>query len=262
MRGRSALLWGVAFLVTLIAGRYQERTGPTYPARGEVTLGNQAHQYELTRSWATGDQPIEVTIPDRQVHGRVRWRRYPTNDSFSVLEMQRESDVLRASLPHQPPAGKLEYQVELARGPERIVIPGKSAVTRFKGEVSLGVLIPHIAAIFCALLFMTRAGLEALVNGTRTRRYAWIGLALVILGGLILGPMVQKAAFDAYWTGVPWGWDLTDNKTLIMAIAWLFAAWRASTQPKARWSVLFGLVVALGVFLIPHSTWGSEIKWQ
>jgi len=262
MRSRSALLWAVAFAVTLVAGRYQERTGPTYPVRGDVTLGNQAYRYELTRSWATGDQPVHLTIADPQVQGRVRWRRYPTNEIWNVLEMRREADGLHTVLPHQPPAGKLEYQVELARGSERVVVPTKSAVSRFKGEVPLAVLIPHIAAIFCALLFMTRAALEALVRGARTRRYTWIGVVLMILGGFVLGPMVQKAAFGAYWTGIPWGWDLTDNKMLVMGLAWFFAGWRVSRKPNARWSVIFGLIVALGVFLIPHSTWGSEIKWQ
>jgi len=262
MRSRSALLWAVALVITAAAGTYQERTGPTYPARGVVTLGGQTHAFKLTRSWAAGDQPVEVTMPDPAVQGRLRWRRYPTADQWNLGDMQRDGDVLRAMLPHQPPAGKLEYQVELVRGPERIVIPQTSAVTRFKGEVPAGILAPHIASIFCALLFMTRAGLEALVRGPRLRAFTWAGVVLMVLGGFILGPMVQKAAFGAYWTGIPWGWDLTDNKTLLMGIAWFVAAWRVSTRPQARWSVLLGLVVALGVFLVPHSTWGSEIKWQ
>ena len=39
-------------------------------------------------------------------------------------------------------------------------------------------------------------------------------------GGFVLGPLVQKAAFAAYWTGIPWGWDLTDDKTLFAALFW------------------------------------------
>jgi len=32
---------------------------------------------------------------------------------------------------------------------------------------------------------------------------------------------VQHYAFGQLWTGVPFGWDLTDNKTLLAALAWV-----------------------------------------
>ena len=38
------------------------------------------------------------------------------------------------------------------------------------------------------------------------------------LGGMILGPIVQKYAFGAYWTGIPFGHDLTDAKNLVDAL--------------------------------------------
>lgn len=258
---RSITLWVVAFVVTLVAARWQERTGPTYPVRGEVTLGGRPFAFELLRSWSTGDQPVELKAPDGVV-GRVRWRRYPTNDDWTVVPLQRKSDVLHASLPHQPPAGKLEYQVELASGPERVIVPEKAAVTRFKGEVSWKVLAPHIVCIFLALLFSTRGGLEGLFGGPRGRRYTWLTVLFLVAGGFILGPMVQKAAFGEYWTGIPWGWDLTDNKTLFMGIAWFFAAWRISTRKSARVSLVMAALVTLAVFVIPHSVWGSQIKWE
>jgi hypothetical protein len=258
---RSTVLWILALLVTVVAARWQERTGPTYPVRGEVSLGGATYDYELTRSWSEGDQPVSLDVADPAVVGRVRWRRYPTTDPWAEIAMQRTGDALTASLPHQPPAGKLEYQVELSRDQERAVLPAKAAITRFKGDVSWSVLGPHIAAMFLALLFTTRAGLEGLVNGPAGRSYTWIGVGLLMLGGFVLGPVVQKAAFGAYWTGVPWGWDLTDNKTLLMGLAWLWAAWRVSVRRDARWSLVAAAVVGLAVFVIPHSTWGSEVQW-
>lgn len=262
MRSRSVLLWVVAFVVALVAGRYQERTGPTYPVRGAAALAGQQYPYELTRSWDVGDQPVELAIADRQVQGRVRWRRYPTSDQWTEVQMRREGDTLRAALPHQPPAGKLEYQVELSRGDQRLLVPPKVAITRFKGPVSASILVPHIAFVFIALMFLVRAALEAALNRPLTRRYTFIGLLLFIVGAFVFGPLMQKAAFGAYWTGIPWGWDLTDNKVLFMGLAWLFAAGRVYADKSARWSVLFATAVALVVFLIPHSVWGSEIKWQ
>ncbi len=259
---RSTVLWILALLVTLVAAVYQERTGPTYPVRGKVTLGGQPFNLKLTRSWSEGDQPVELTVNDASVIGRVRWRRYPTGEPWRVEPMTRTADVLRASLPHQPPAGKLEYQVELARNEERIIFPPRPAVTRFKGDVSPAILVPHILAMFLGMLFSTRAGLDALVNGPSRRSLTTIAFGLLLVGGFVLGPMVQKAAFGAYWTGIPWGYDLTDNKTLIAVAAWLVAAWRVYTRPNARWSLIAAAFVTLVVFVIPHSVWGSEIKWE
>jgi hypothetical protein len=259
---RGTVLWILALLVTLAAAVYQERTGPTYPVRGQVTLGGQVFKLKLTRSWSDGDQPVELNVADSAVNGRIRWRRYPTTEAWQVQPLTRSADVLRAALPHQPPAGKLEYQVELARHEERIIFPGRPAVTRFKGNVSAGILVPHIFAMFLGMLFSTRAGLEALVKGPSRRSLTTVAFGLLLVGGFVLGPMVQKAAFGAYWTGIPWGYDLTDNKTLIAVAAWLVAAWRVYTRPNARWSILMAAVATIAVFVIPHSVWGSEIRWE
>ncbi len=259
---RSTVLWVLALLLTLAAAVWQDVTGPTFPIRSRVTLGGQTFPVKLVRSWSTGDQPIELAISDPAVRGRVRWRRYPTAEPWQVQPMQRSADVLRASLPHQPPAGKLEYQVELARADERVILPDTPAVTRFKGEVPATILVPHIFAMFLGMLFSARAGLEALVHGPGRRSLTTVAFVLLLGGGFVLGPLVQKAAFGAYWTGVPWGYDLTDNKTLIAVAAWLLAAWRVYTRPSARWTVVLASLVTLAVFAIPHSVWGSQIKWE
>ena len=78
----------------------------------------------------------------------------------------------------------------------------------------------------------------------------------------VLGPVVQKFAFDAYWTGWPNGADLTDNKTLIAVIAWLPATILALGRKKLRAAVVVGWIVMMGVFLIPHSLRGSEMDWS
>jgi hypothetical protein len=84
----------------------------------------------------------------------------------------------------------------------------------------------------------------------------------LIFGGLILGPVVQKYAFDAYWTGFPFGHDLTDNKTAVAFIGWLiaFLMYKKSNQPK-RWA-LFASILLLIVYLIPHSVLGSELDYK
>jgi hypothetical protein len=241
----------------------QRMSGPTYPARGHVVLGGQEIRLRLTRSHGgAGDQPVRVDAPDPAVTGTVAFRRYPTKDAWTFLPMARDGNALAAALPYQPPAGKLAYQVRLSRGAETVLFPPRPAVTRFKGDVPAAILIPHVAAMFLAMLFSTAAGLAALTPGAPVRRLTLITMALIALGGFLLGPLVQKAAFGEYWTGVPWGWDLTDNKTLVAGVFWAAALIGQRGGRDSRRAVALAALATLVVFAIPHSTWGSEIRWE
>jgi len=109
------------------------------------------------------------------------------------------------------------------------------------------------------MLVSTRAGLEILSQQSSILKLTAWTLALTILGGLIFGPLVQYYAFGALWTGVPFGWDLTDNKTLIAVIVWAVAWFKMKNSENPYQIALIAAVVMLIVFLIPHSVLGSEI---
>ncbi|MBI5599945.1 MAG: hypothetical protein HY944_00095 [Gemmatimonadetes bacterium] len=258
--------WTLAVVITLIAAIYQRRTGPTYPARGSVELGGQAITLTLLRTHSiTGRQPVTVTVADTAVTGTVEWRRFPTDDAWITEQMWREGDVLSMVLPPPPEplmpmAGKLAYRVTLTRGAEAVSFPEQPAITRFKGDVPMWVLIPHVLCMFFGMLFAMRA-LFAAVGGGDTRRWGFTTTALLLLGGFVLGPIVQKHAFDAYWTGVPFGYDLTDNKTLIAGVSWILAALRMRGGRQAKLAVIIATIVTMVVFAIPHSMWGSQAKW-
>jgi hypothetical protein len=260
---RNSMLWAIALTVTLVAAIYQRVTGPSYPVRGTVTLGGETYSLRLERTHlTTSDQGIRLDIPDPLVEGDVRWRRFPSSEPLQLLPLHRKLDVLEAALPKQPAAGKLEFQILLRRGVEQQLFPRRPAITRFKNPESLTVLIPHILAMFVAMLLSTRAGLAALTGG-RVGLYTGLTLAFLIPGGFVLGPIVQHQAFGAYWTGVPFGFDLTDNKVLIALAAWGLAGWMVWTGRRgARHALLGAPAVMLLVFMIPHSVWGSEIKWD
>jgi hypothetical protein len=255
--------WALAVVITLGTLAWQRTTGPTYPARGSVRLGAQTIELKLERSHSTAsDQPVRVTVADPVVTGEVVWRRYPTSEPWGVLELRREGAVLGAMLPVQATAGKLEYQVRLRRGGEQAVFPERPAITRFRGDPPVAVLIPHILTMFLGMLFATRAGIEALRPQGNVRRLAWATLGFFLLGGFVLGPLVQHYAFGQWWTGVPFGWDLTDNKTLLAALAWVVVLWRLRGGRPARAATLAASLVTLAVFAIPHSAWGSQIDWS
>ena len=104
--------------------------------------------------------------------------------------------------------------------------------------------------------------IPTIAPGLKARRQAWVAFALLVVGGLALGPVVQKFAFDAYWTGWPFGTDLTDNKTAVAVAAWAFALWRCRGGRLARGAVVAAALVTIVVFSIPHSLFGSELKVQ
>jgi hypothetical protein len=263
-RARSAALWVLALVLTLGLAVYQRLTGPTRPVRGSVRLDGTQVNFRLGRTHGgIGGQPVSVHAPGDEITGELRWRYYPGRHAWRRIAMQRRGDTLRAELPHQPPAGKLEYGITLSRGPHRVQVPGPDAtvVTRFKGAVSRGFLVPHIIFMFAAMLVSMRAGLEAArPHPDQLRRYTVAATLLLALGGMLLGPVVQWQAFGQFWTGLPFGTDLTDNKTLVAMIGWLGALVAGRRGRPARIWVLMASLLLLVIFIIPHSLFGSELQ--
>jgi hypothetical protein len=256
------LRWVLAVLITLGAATYQRLTGPTYPWKDEVSVGERTLRVKLLRAHSgEGDQPVRIEGAWPELAGRILWRRFPTNEPFVVAPMRFEAGNLTGALPHQPPAGKIEYRIELASGADTAFAPGEgNVVTRFKGSVHPGVLVPHIFFMFFAMLLSNRTGIEALRGGDRLRSLSLATLVFLLAGGFVFGPVVQKQAFGAWWTGFPFGFDLTDNKTLLALIGWVTALFSLRRTRSPRSWVIAAAVLMLVVFLIPHSLLGSERK--
>ena len=255
--------WLIAIIITLAAAYYQRTTGPTYPLKGSFTLAGKDQVFRFDRSHESDrDQPVILLIPDPTIGGEVQWRRFPTQEGWQTLPMTRRGDTLMAALPKQPPAGKLEYFVMLKSGATSELLPKQGAViTRFKGKVPNAFLIPHILFMFAAMLLSTRTGLEGLRANGRPRFYAWATTIALFVGGMILGCIVQKYAFGAYWTGIPFGVDLTDNKTLIALLGWVAATIAVEKNRHAKFWIVTAAILMLAVYAIPHSVFGSELKY-
>ena len=110
------------------------------------------------------------------------------------------------------------------------------------------------------MLFSTLAGLMSIIKYPSYKKYGVWTLILLIAGGMILGPLVQYYAFGELWTGIPFGWDLTDNKTLIALIFWILAVVMNRKQDRPLYTALAAFVLLL-IFSIPHSLFGSELNY-
>ncbi len=258
---KNGLLWIAAVVFTLSSAFYQRLTGPTHPVTGTTVLAGQPVSYRLIRSFAGGtDAPVRIQVTDPQVSGMMRYRRTPSNDGWGEAPLVREQDYLVAYIPQQPPAGKVQYQITLENDDQQLALTAEPIVIRFRGDVPAWAMIPHILFMFLAMLLSTRTGMAALFHEKTSRLTTWTVVSL-LLGGLLLGPIVQKFAFDAYWTGWPFGTDLTDNKTAAAFLFWGIAFIKTRRNPNHRAWVLAASVILLLVYLIPHSAMGSEIDF-
>ena len=104
------VLWLLTVLITLAAAVYQRMTGPTYPKKFTVTLNENEYSFKLLRSHGgEEDCPVELEVDDEGISAELVYRRFPTNDEWTTVAFTREDSLLKAKLPHQEPAGKLQY---------------------------------------------------------------------------------------------------------------------------------------------------------
>ena len=132
---RVIIMWTLAFFLTAAFLVWQKISGPTYEVRFDTEVAGVPLKGELLRTHSiTGDMPVTVNISDPAVTGSVIWRRYPTDHPWERLAMVNENGQLKAVLPAQKMAGKLEYSVEFEKDGQKVLIPPKEAA----GELERG----------------------------------------------------------------------------------------------------------------------------
>jgi len=257
------LLWTFTIFLTLASVVYQRMTGPTHPVRGKVEVAGETLKYKLLRTHdVTSDAVMEFVISDTTTIGIFQWRRYKSYDKWMNDTLKVVDNKITVAVPKQPAAGKVMYNITFVETSGKThQLSEEPVIIRFKGAVPDYVLLPHILFMFIAMMLATRTGLEAIANRNNTYRLALFTTGLLFAGGLIFGPIVQKFAFNAFWTGWPFGHDLTDTKTLIAFIFWGIALWRGRQVNKGRVWFVIAAIVTLLIYLVPHSVLGSEIDY-
>ena len=256
---KNYMYWLLAVVITIGLSVYQRMTGPTYPKKVTVELDGENYKIKLPRSGVQHDETIRLKgIPQNHADKpTLHYRRYPTTEAYSSADFTWNDGEWQAVLPVQPVAGKLQYYITVGRKdyPE-----DEPVVIRFRNDVPAGILIPHILLMFGAMLLAVYTFLLVI---TRKEYAKWLKLTVGIMfvGGFVFGPLVQHAAFGPWWTGFPYGTDLTDNKTLLSFLFFL-AALATLKWKYNRWIVGIAVLFMILIFSIPHSAYGSEYDYD
>ena len=152
---KKALLWILAVIISLGTMVYQRKTGPSYPKKYEITVEGDTYSFSLPRS-NQGRQsayPVDIELPE-SFSAKLIWRLYPSESVWDTLEMKREGDILTASLPLQPPAGKIEYHVAVLHKGKALDLQEQfNVVFRFRGDVPAWALIPHVLMMILTVIW-------------------------------------------------------------------------------------------------------------
>ena len=253
---KKSVYWLLAVIITLVLSIYQRMTGPTYPKRVTVEVNGESYKVKLPRSGVQHDEIVKLKGVPSNVMSQLHYRRYPTTNDYTTVDFVWKDSLWQAALPVQPVAGKLQYYITVG---EKDYQADEPIVIRFRNDVPAVILVPHILFMFAAMLFAVYTFLLVIARKEYSR-WLKITVCTLFVGGFILGPLVQHAAFGPWWAGFPYGTDLTDNKTLISFIFFL-AALATMKWKYNKWVVCLAVLMMMIVFSIPHSTYGSEYDY-
>lgn len=274
----SALLWVLAGLITIGCFMYQDKTGPTYPLEGAIDTTAGEVNFKFLRSETIGtDLKIMLVDPVPEgVNGYVQYRRYKSHDEWQEMPMgvgeftfsRRGStetvEGFGAELPSlEERAGKYEFFVFLDDGTnDPFSVTGDQPIyARYKDSVPMWALFLHILAIFASMTIAIRTTLGAIAD-LPFRKLIYASIISLLLGAFVLGPLMQWYAFGVWWSGIPFGYDWTDNKVLLELAFWVWAAYTNRGERHNRTSVYLAGFVTLLVYFIPHSIFGSEYDYR
>ncbi len=134
---------------------------------------------------------------------------------------------------------------------------------RSEGQVSRLALFFHVLLMLFAIVLFFHVMYDAIYilnGGHREQRIVMVTLYAQIcffITGFPLGWLIEKQVLGNYWEGIPFGWDITDSKTLFIFLYWmipLILYWlkKIGERGFAKWAV-GGVIFTVVMFLLPHS---------
>ncbi|MDR0790255.1 MAG: hypothetical protein LBO06_05635 [Bacteroidales bacterium] len=247
---KKILLWATAVIVTLAFVVFQRATGPTNAVKATIVINNKECKVKFPRSVTTDQTEITFNTDGQIKQGTLYWRDHNSQKAFEPIAFEITGDSnLAVAIPNKERLDKIDYYITLN---DTTIFAQQPLVLRYKDSVPAVWLIAHIVLMFCSMLFAVYGLFMCFGKGQRVKRYLKLTIWTLLLGGLIFGAVVQKFAFGVYWSGFPFGNDITDNKTLIALLA-LLAVLPLRNKTYFRYFVIVSYLIMLVVYCIPHS---------
>ncbi len=165
---------------------------------------------------------------------------YSTNgQTYKMLEMKQSSNSNEyiGTIPGQVAGTEINYYLSVIDMNDHITQQPKYApyhtysfsILPSKGEATPALLIIHVLFIVGAIIFVLASGFYS-VKYLRTGKgfnksvqMAGIATGMIFIGGFPLGFIIAYQVYGTPWTGIPFGWDITDNKTLVILLYWVIS---------------------------------------
>jgi hypothetical protein len=195
---------------------------------------------------------------------------------FNTLEMAKlpGTDFYGVEVPADTLGQRNYYYLEAVDGAgNRVVLPKTATDTykseydyfqiRYEGKASFALLLLHIVLMIMAVFLLIHAfyyAMNYLFTGERENaitRSVNIGTITFFITGFPIGCIIEKQVLGNYWEGVPFGWDITDSKTLIILVMWVILIRlqnknKISMRCYSKW-VIINTIITLILFMLPHS---------
>ena len=213
--------------------------------------------------------PVEAETTEVILH-------YYRLGKFQTLEMKRlpDSEYYGVMVPGYTRGERTYYYLEARDNlSNRLVLPIKGDDTfdseydyfkiRWEGKATFALLLLHIVLMVAAFFFLIHAlyyAMYYLQTGEKDGhmiRTVNLGTLIFFITGFPIGCIIEKQVLGNYWEGIPFGWDITDSKTLIIFVLWMFfiilhGQEKISNRTYARW-VIINTVITIILFMLPHS---------
>jgi hypothetical protein len=274
----------IAILFTVLVVGYARRTTMVRSVHKVVEQNGIVIEHETVPK-QVGDQ---IPVISAKVTGAAQVNliyKIGQQGEFVQVPMNRATNaenVFTASLPHFPKATKAWYYIEAikttAAGEVRVTLPDDSQtdftpiLLKYEGVVPLYVIIPHVLCNFAAIFFAALTLFSAIDvrRGKRTMKeaikYPLITFILMFLGFVPFGIGMNWFAFGVIWEAVPFGRDVTDNKSQIILLFWLATLILVKGTVLGKGEnknlvsergyftmVIVTMIVTIAMYAIPHS---------
>lgn len=265
------LRYAIALVLTIALLGLARRTSTRHTAEYSVRIADitAAHR---TVTEAFGEKPIlNVAVAPSEGLSAILYYSTTKGGPYAIDTMVQTNDGFTGTLSVLEKGATWYYHIDMLKDGSavgRFPANGDQFI-KFKGHVPVYAIVPHIfcmfATVFIGLMTVFTAYDVAKGKGDirkSTRYLLWTNI-FVFIGGFPLGYYVAYAAFGKGWSGIPVGWDITDNKTVILFLFWLVTLILARKGLKGEkiaisngayfTLTIVSFAVSIISFMIPHS---------